>query len=72
MERLTIIALGDAILNSPALREVRNLSPVLVWIGAGTEGAAGIVCGSILGRSCSGKGILVIILTLHILGLCCR
>lgn len=68
--RLTIVTLGDSVLDSSALRKVRNLSPILVWIGAGAEGAAGILCGSVLGWICPGKGILVTILTLHVLCFC--
>lgn len=37
---LTIVALGDTVLNAATLCEIRDLGPVLVWVGVGTECAA--------------------------------
>lgn len=37
---LTIVALGNPVLNSPTLCKIRDLGPVLVGVGVGTECAA--------------------------------
>lgn len=37
---LTIVALSNTVLNSPTLCKIRDLGPVLVWVGVGTECAA--------------------------------
>ena len=37
---LTIVALGDTVLDAPTLCEVRDLGPVLVWVGVWAECAA--------------------------------
>lgn len=37
---LTIVALGDTVLNAATLCEIRDLGPVFVWVGVGTECAA--------------------------------
>lgn len=45
LEKLpTVVALGDAVLYPPALGEVRDLGPVLVWVRRGAEGTARPVC----------------------------
>jgi hypothetical protein len=64
----TIVTLGNPVLNSSALGKIWYLCPVLVWVCARAKGAAGIVCGRVLGRSCPGEGVLVAILTLHFYG----
>jgi hypothetical protein len=35
--RFTIVALGDTVLDAPTLCEVRDLGPVLVWVGVWAE-----------------------------------
>lgn len=40
-EALTVVALSNPILDSPSLSEIRDFGPVLVGVGAGTEGTAG-------------------------------
>lgn len=46
--RLTIVALSDAILDSPPLSQVRDFGPVFIWVGTGTESTAGTSCCSVL------------------------
>jgi len=65
--RLTVVALSDAVLDSPPLCQVRDLSPVFVWVGTGTESTTGTACSSIL-RVCRrgpGMGIGESIMILH-------
>lgn len=38
--RLTIVALGDPVLNAPTLCQIGDLCPVFIWVGVGTECAA--------------------------------
>lgn len=37
---LTIVTLSDAVLNPPPLCQIRNLSPVFIWVGVRTESTA--------------------------------
>jgi len=37
---LTVVALGDAILNSSTFGQIRDLGPVFVWVGMRTKGTA--------------------------------
>ena len=61
----TIISLGDAILDPPSLGEVRDLGPVFVGIGIGTEGAAGPVTDGVPGGAVAVLGVGVALLPVH-------
>ena len=37
----TVVSLGNTVLNSPPLSEIRNLGPILVRVRAGAESTAG-------------------------------
>ncbi len=65
--RLTVVALSDAILDSPPLCQVRDFGPVFVRVGTGTKSTAGTPCSSVL-RVCrrgSSMGIGESIMVLH-------
>lgn len=71
VRRLTIVALSDAVLDSPPLCQVRDFGPVFIRVGTGTESTAGASCSSVLrvcrrGRS---MGIGESIMVLHTDGL---
>ena len=55
--RLTIVALGDAVLDASPLGEVWDLGPVLIRVRAGAEGAARGV--RVLGRRHGREGVRV-------------
>lgn len=60
---LTIIPLGNSILDSPPLSEVWYLRPVLIRVCAGTEGTTGTLCR--VGRRGASEGVRVALLALH-------
>jgi hypothetical protein len=63
--KLTVVALCDAVLYSSPLCEVRNFSPILVWISTGTECTAGAGI-SVMGRSGLLRvGLRVACVTIH-------
>lgn len=62
---LTIIALGDSVLNPPAFGKVRYLGPILIRIGTGAESAAGTICGGELRRAMVRRSIWIAVLALH-------
>ncbi len=43
----TVVALGNAVLDASSLGQIRDLGPVLVWVGAGTEGTARAMTGRV-------------------------
>lgn len=60
---LTIIPLGNSVLDSPSLSKVWYLRPVLIRVCAGTEGTTGALCR--VGRGGAREGVWVTLLALH-------
>ena len=64
----TVVSLGNPILYPPALGQIGDLGPVLVWIGTGALGAAGAVGGAVAGRGLRGEGVWVAVMPMHVDG----
>lgn len=62
---LTIIALGDSVLNPSAFGKVRYFGPILIRIGTGAESAAGTIWGGELRRAMARWSIRIAVLALH-------